>query len=93
MRKDPRVTLYYADHAQARGYVTVTGRAVLVDDKAEIRKRKRDYWDSAFPGLENLVLVKVVPERVDVLNYASGLKVDPETWRTPGVDLVTAPAR
>jgi general stress protein 26 len=87
MRRDPRVALYYSDHANAIGYVQVTGRAVLVDDKQEILKRKRAYWDQAFPGLQNLVLVKVVPERLDVLNYKAGVQADPETWRTPSIEL------
>jgi len=87
MRADPRVTLYYADHAKASGYVSLSGRAVLVDDKAEILKRKRAYWDTSFPGLKNLVLVKVVPEKLDVLNYEGKIVVDPITWRTPSIDV------
>lgn len=87
MRANPRVTLYYADHAKASGYVSLSGRAVLVDDKAEILKRKRAYWDTSFPGLKNLVLVKVVPEKLDVLNYEGKIVVDPVTWRTPSIDV------
>jgi general stress protein 26 len=93
IRRDPRVSLYYADHAKATGYVALSGRAVLVEDMQEIRKRKRAYWDQAFPGLQNLVLIKVVPERLDVLNYKAGVKVDPETWRTPSIELGTAAKR
>jgi general stress protein 26 len=93
IRRDPRVTLYYADHAKAIGYVTLAGRAVLVEDMQEILKRKRAYWDQAFPGLKNLVLIKVVPERLDVLNYKAGTQADPETWRTPSIELVPAPAK
>jgi general stress protein 26 len=87
MRRDPRVALYYADHANAIGYVQLTGHVVLVEDMQEILKRKRAYWDQAFPGLQNLVLIKVVPERLDVLNYKSGLPADPQTWRTPSIEL------
>ena len=60
LRRDPRVTLYYSDHETAIGYVSLAGRAVLVEDMQEILKRKRAYWEQAFPGLKNLVLVKVV---------------------------------
>ena len=91
IRRDPRVTLYYADHAKAIGYVTLAGRAVLVEDMQEIRKRKRAYWDQAFPDLKNLVLIKVVPERLDVLNYRAGAQADPDTWRTPSIELGPAP--
>ena len=92
IRNDPRVTLYYSDHSQAIGYVSITGRAVLVDDMKEIVKRKRAYWDTAFPDLKHLVLIKVVPERLDVLYYKKGIVNDPETWRTPFVEFPAPPA-
>jgi general stress protein 26 len=87
IRHDPRVVLYYANHQTATGYVALAGRAVLVDDMQEILKRKRAYWDRSFPGLKNLILIKVVPERLDVLNYAKGALGDELTWRTPSIEL------
>jgi general stress protein 26 len=93
IRRDDRVLVYYANHVEATGYVALTGRAVLVDDMAEILKRKREYWDTAFPGLKNLVLIKVVPERLDVLNYKRGALGDTVTWRTPSIELTPAPKK
>jgi len=93
MRRDPRVTLYYADHAQATGYVALAGKAELIEDAAEILKRKRAYWDQAFPGLKNLVLIKVVPERLDVLDYKAGTHPDSETWRPPSIDFSPGSAK
>ncbi len=87
VRRDPRVCLYYADHGKATGYVALTGRAVLVEDMGEILKRKRAYWDQAFPGLKNLVLIKVIPEQLDVLNYKQGVVADKVTWRTPSIEM------
>ncbi len=88
IRNDSRVCLYYADHSKATGYVALSGRAVLVDDMKEIQKRKRAYWDQAFqPGLKNLVLIKVVPERLDVLNYKQSVVADTVTWRTPSIEM------
>jgi general stress protein 26 len=86
IREDDRVCLYYADHKNARGYVSITGRAVLVDDMAEKLKRKRAYWDQAFPDWKYLVLIKVIPERLEVLNYARGGANDPVTWQVPSVE-------
>jgi general stress protein 26 len=85
LKADPRVTLYYADHAKAIGYVAFTGRAALVDDLAEIQRRKRAYWDTAFPGLKNIVLIRVVPERIEVINYAREAVGHPDTWRPPTI--------
>ena len=91
IKRDTRVMLYYGNHGSAAGYVAITGRAVLVDDRAEIMKRKRAYWDSAFaPGLKNLVLIKVVAEHMDILNYARHATADPVTWRTPTLDIKVA---
>jgi hypothetical protein len=45
----------------------------------------------AFPGPKNLVLIKVVPERLDVLNYRAGTQADPETWRTASIEMGPAP--
>jgi general stress protein 26 len=87
IQANPNVVLYYADHAKASGYVTLAGKATLVKDPQEIQKRKRAYWDQAFPGLENLVLIKVTPERLEVLNYKAGTKTDSVTWRTPSLEL------
>jgi general stress protein 26 len=87
IRKDPRVSLYYSDHTKATGYVALSGKAVLVDDMKEILKRKRAYWDTAFPGLKNLVLIKVIPERLEVVNYKQGLGADPVTFRATSIPM------
>ncbi len=86
IRRDPRVTLYYADHSKATGFVALSGKAELVSDQSEIKKHWRAYWDSAFPDKTKLVLIKVIPERMDVLNYKAGAINDPVTWRTPSVE-------
>jgi general stress protein 26 len=87
IKRDPRVTLYYANHGTAIGEVALVGRAELTADPAEIQKRRRAYWDQAFPGLKNLTLIKVVPERLEVVNYKAGLNNDPATFRAPSVEL------
>jgi len=86
IQNNPRVCLYYADHSKAVGYVAIVGKAIVVDDMSEKLKRKRDYWDQAFPDWKYLVLIKVVPERLEVLNYAHGMLNDPVTWRAPSVE-------
>ena len=83
IRNNPKVCLYYADHSKAAGYVTMTGTAVLVDDMNEKLKRKRDYWSQAFPDWKYLILIKVIPERLEVLNYKRGTLNDPITWSVP----------
>ena len=86
IRNNPKVVLYYANHAQATGYVAITGRAVLVDDMEEKMKRKRDYWSQAFPDWKYLVLIKVIPEKLEVINYKHKLENAPDTWDPPSVE-------
>jgi general stress protein 26 len=85
IRNNPKVCLYYADHAKAIGNVTITGTAFLVDDTKEIQKRKREYWKQAFPDGKYLVLIKIIPDWMEVLNYKWGKNNDPVTWTTPVV--------
>ncbi len=85
IQRNPNVSLYYADHAHARGYVAIRGRASLVDDPQEKIKRKRDYWKYAFPDFKYLLLIKVVPERMEVINYQRGIVADSLTWMPPSV--------
>ena len=87
IRNNPHVCLYYADHQSATGSVAISGTAVLIDDTEEKEKRKRDYWAEAFPDWKYLVLIKIIPERIDVLNYKREVLNDPENWRIPTVDL------
>ena len=87
IKKNPKVTLYYANHAAVEGYVAITGKAVLVDDNAEKQKRKRDYWDQAFPDWKYLILIKVIPERIEVINYKHQMNNSTLTWRAPFTEL------
>jgi general stress protein 26 len=87
IRRNPSVSLYYADHGRATGYVTISGKAFLVDDKKEKLNRKRDYWTQAFPDWKYLVLIKVVPERIEVVNYKRGFIGDTLTWKAPALDV------
>ncbi len=72
--------------SKAEGYVTISGKAVLLTDKAEIQKRKREYWDQAFPDFKYLVLIKVVPERLEVINYKRKMSNAPIGWQAPFVE-------
>jgi len=85
LRANPKVTLFYGDLTRMEGYVALRGKAVLVTDPAEITRRHRAYWDQAFPGGRNLVLIHVVPERLEVISYKHGLNNDPLTWVAPAV--------
>jgi general stress protein 26 len=85
-----QVCLYYADHQSASGSVIITGQAVLVDETSEKLKRRRDYWDQAFPDWQYLILIKVIPQRLEVLNYQRGLLNADVTWQAPSIEFGSA---
>ncbi len=85
IRKNPNVALYYADHSKVDGYVSIKGKAVLVDDMAVKLKMKRDYWSQAFPDFNDLILIKVVPQRLEIIYYKHKLYNAEVTWDPPAV--------
>lgn len=88
IRRDPRVTLYYFDpQAPEQGYVTLLGRARLVDDPAEKKKRWKEGWEGFWPDRgAGYLLVEVTPDRIEVANPKRGIDNDPVTWAVPAAD-------
>jgi general stress protein 26 len=87
IRHNSSVCLYYADHGRATGYVSITGKAYLIDDMQEKLRHKREYWTQAFPDWKYLVLIKVVPEKLEVINYRRGYVNDSQSWKPPTIEL------
>jgi len=86
IKKDPRVTLYYyADMA----YVTLLGKAELVNDPAE----KQKHWNDAWAGMykdqfrgDDYALIRVTPIRLEILSYGDGIMNDPKTLKPKAID-------
>ncbi|MEW6751427.1 MAG: pyridoxamine 5'-phosphate oxidase family protein [Candidatus Latescibacterota bacterium] len=85
IRRNPRVCVYYANHTQAEGYVSIRGTARVVDDRDELMRRKREYWEGIPNWQEVMVLIEVQPEWIEVVNYKHGLTNDPVTWKAPAI--------
>jgi len=61
IKKNPNVCVYFADHSHAKGYVNITGTAVIIDDKELLIKMKRSYWEG-IPDWQNMfVLIRIKP--------------------------------
>jgi general stress protein 26 len=85
IKNNPKVCVYYADHINAKGYVSITGIAQVIDDKDLLMKMKRDYWQG-IPNWQNIfVLIKIVPKTLEVINYKHGLNNDPATFKAPSI--------
>jgi len=86
IENDPRVTLYYFS-SDPVGYVTISGRAHLVDDPTEKSMRFKDGWEAFYADREaDFLLIQVTPERMEVISYGRGIGGDSETWEPPVVE-------
>ncbi len=85
IRNNQRVCVYYADHTVAKGYVNITGMAEVIDDKDLLLKMKRDYWDGISDWQNIFVLIRIVPETIEVINYKHHLTNTPLTFRAPSI--------
>jgi general stress protein 26 len=87
IKSNPKVCVYYANHLSAKGYVNITGTAEVIDDKEFLKKMKRDYWNGIPNWQDIFVLIKIVPNTLEVINYKHGLNNDPNTSRAPRIVL------
>jgi general stress protein 26 len=83
MRRDPRVSLLYFDKPSS-SYVMLKGRVTLVADG----KEKAARWKGAWTGMyqdenrgDDYLLVKFVPESLEVVSVTMGMINDPATWK------------
>jgi general stress protein 26 len=80
-----KVTLYYSDN-KGEGYVSIIGTASLVNIPNKKDSLWKDEWSRFYNDKkENYLLIKVVPKKLEILNYKQGLFGNKETWRTPFV--------
>jgi general stress protein 26 len=87
IKNNPNVCVYYADHKNATGYVAINGKAEIIDDKDLLIKKKREYWEQIGADWKNVfVLIKIIPQKTELVNYKHGLYGDPVTWKSPFIE-------
>jgi len=86
IRRNPKVTLYYFDR-ESSAYVTIYGTARLVTEKAEKARRWKDDWKAFYPDRDKgYLLIKVTPDRLEVVNINKGVVGTSPTWQPLSVD-------
>jgi len=86
IRNNPKVNLFYTQN-KGFSYVSIKGIAKLVDDKAKKSVLWKDEWKNFYDQQrENYILIKVTPERLELINYKKGITGDKRTWKTPTVE-------
>ena len=87
IKNNPKVSVYFANHISAKGYVNITGTAEVIDDKDLLIKMKREYWSGIPNWQEIFVLIRIIPKTIEVINYKYGVNGDPNTFKAPSIDL------
>ena len=86
LRARPRVALHYLA-AGVPAYVTLIGRARLVDDPETKARHWKDSWTPFYPDRDqSVLLIEVTPIRLEVVSEAHGAPGDPDTWRAHVVE-------
>ncbi len=81
LTNNPNVTLYYND-PKNNGYVTLYGKAFLVNDQVEKDTRWKEEWKAYYPNRnDSYLLIKVLPSRLEVINYVRGINGNEDTWQ------------
>lgn len=88
IKANPKVAVYFGDHNTPKGYVNISGKAEVIDDKELLQKMKRDYWKGIPNWQDIFVLIKILPEKMEVINYKHGLNNDPQTFKAPSIDFL-----
>lgn len=85
IKKNPKVCVYFANHLTAKGYVNINGSASVIDDRELLIKMKRDYWNDIPGWQDRFVLIKIIPNSIEIINYKHGLNNDPNTLKAPAI--------
>jgi general stress protein 26 len=86
IKKDSRVTLFY-EAPNGVGYVLIKGNAYLVDDPLKKKTYWKNEWDKFYTDQkEEYKLIKVVPFRLEILDFKNGIIGDSKSWAVPYVE-------
>ena len=86
IKHNPNVIFYYAS-PDASGYVVLYGKAMLINDSKLKEKYWMESWEDFYPDRSLYLLIKVVPESLEILNTRLGIRGDTITWKVPSIDL------
>lgn len=86
IKTNPLVNIYYLEKDNG-GYVTIQGKAFLINDQKEKQLRWKEQWTQHYPnGPKDCLLIKVVPQWMEVVSGSHGIEGDPKTWQAQRVE-------
>ena len=85
IRNDSRVSLYY-EAPDGGGYVVIKGNASVVDDPGSKEKCWKEEWAEFYPDRHSTyALIRVVPERLEIISYKHGIVGSSQPWAVPHI--------
>ncbi|GMR25548.1 MAG: hypothetical protein BMS9Abin39_0854 [Ignavibacteria bacterium] len=93
IRNDSRATLYY-EAPDGSGYVVIKGHAYLVDDPKKKLKYWKKEWETFYSDQKTgYILIKVIPDRLEILDYKHGITGASKTWEVPYLDFESSESK
>jgi general stress protein 26 len=86
------LTLYYFD-PETQGYVSLMGRARLVNDPNEKAKHWSEAWNQFYPNRDSALLIAVTPEKLEMVSLKHKIAGDRKTWAPPTIEFERPPAK
>ena len=91
LMQNSKATLHYFDKSKL-AYVSLMGNAFLVNKDSIKSVKFKKGWDKFYPNRKNdYLLIKFIPETLEVINLSSGYSGDSITWKPHRVVLRNYP--
>ena len=88
LKNNSKVTMHYFSK-RLMAYVSLMGEAKLVNDKESKQKHWKQGWEKFYPDREkDYILIKFVPEVLELIDIPEGLTGDKSTWKPEQVRFV-----
>jgi len=88
IKRDGRVVLLWFEPGNP-GYVSLSGKAVLVTAQREKNAHWKKEWEEIYPNRNrgsDYLLIRIKPTRMEVVSYKDNLVGDKKTWQPAGID-------
>jgi len=86
IRNDSRVSLYY-EAPNGRGYVVIQGNASIINDPEKTERYWKEEWNEFYPDRNsNFALIKVLPNKLEIIDYNHGITGSSNTWAVPHIE-------
>ncbi|MEQ9300184.1 MAG: pyridoxamine 5'-phosphate oxidase family protein [Cyclobacteriaceae bacterium] len=88
IQENGSVALYYPQ-SEKGNYVTLIGKARLINDPESKAEHWREDWAEFYPTKQDMILIKVEPIRLEVVSYEHGIISKSKDWKAPEVNINT----